>query len=52
MVQFLKWVKENVPRGTMTELSAQDYLYALRAEQEDYIEPSSRPSPPTRQTVR
>ncbi len=40
MVKFLKWVKENVAKGDMTELSAQDYLYARRAEQDLYIEPS------------
>ncbi len=40
MVKFIKWVKENVAEDTMTELSAQDYLYARRAEQKDYIEPS------------
>ena len=40
MVRFLKWVKETVGEDTMTELSAQDYLYARRAEMKDYIEPS------------
>ena len=40
MVKFLKWVKETVGEDTMTELSAQDYLYARRAEQKNYIEPS------------
>ncbi len=40
MVRFIKWVKENVENGDMTELSAQNYLYALRAEQKAYIEPS------------
>jgi Xaa-Pro aminopeptidase len=40
MVKFIKWVKENVGEDTMTELSAQNKLYELRAEQPDYIEPS------------
>ncbi|MBR4163817.1 MAG: aminopeptidase P family protein, partial [Solobacterium sp.] len=40
MVRFIKWVKENVENGDMTELSAQNYLYGLRAEQKAYIEPS------------
>ena len=40
MVQFIHWVKENVSKDDMTEVSAQDYLYARRAEQKDYIEPS------------
>ncbi len=40
MVKFIKWVKENVGKGDMTELSAQNYLYDRRAEQDLYIEPS------------
>ena len=40
MVKFIKWVKENVGSDTMSEVSAQNKLYELRAEQEDYIEPS------------
>ena len=40
MVQFIHWVKENVSKGDMTELSAQNYLYDRRSEQKDYIEPS------------
>ena len=40
MVRFIKWVKENVGKGDMTELSAQDHLYALREQGEGYIEPS------------
>ena len=39
MVKFISWVKSNVAKGKMTEVTAQDYLYALRAEQKDYIEP-------------
>lgn len=40
MVKFLRYVKEQAPKGKMTELSAQNELYRLRAEGEDYIEPS------------
>ncbi len=40
MVKFIKWVKENVGKGDMTEVSAQNHLYALRKAQENYIEPS------------
>lgn len=40
MVRFIRWVKENVGKGDMTELSAQNKLYELRAEMPDYIEPS------------
>lgn len=40
MVKFIKWLKEAVKTGTQTEITAQDYLYARRAEGEDYIEPS------------
>lgn len=40
MVKFIKWVKENVGSDTMSEISAQNKLYELRAEQPDYIEPS------------
>lgn len=40
MVKFLYWVKQNVQKGDMTELSAQDHLYDLRAQQKGYIEPS------------
>ena len=40
MVRFLKYIKENACRGGMTELSAQNYLYARRAEMPEYIEPS------------
>lgn len=40
MVQFIHWVKDNVSKGGMSELSAQNYLYERRSEQKDYIEPS------------
>ncbi len=39
MVRFLRWVKENAANG-LTEVSAQNRLYELRAEGADYIEPS------------
>lgn len=35
MVKFIKWVKENVGKIEMTELSAADYLENCRREQED-----------------
>ena len=40
MVRFIKWLKENAADPEMSELKAQNKLYALRAEGEDYIEPS------------
>lgn len=40
MVRFIKWVKETVGEKKMTEVTAQNYLYGLRATQADYIEPS------------
>ena len=40
MVRFLRYVKENVGKGDMTEVSAQNVLYGYRAEGADYIEPS------------
>lgn len=40
MVRFIKWVKETVGEKKMTEVTAQNYLYGLRAAQADYIEPS------------
>ena len=40
MVKFLYWVKQNVEKGDMTEVTAQNHLYELRAQGEDYIEPS------------
>ncbi len=40
MVRFIRWVKEAVKEGNMTEVSAQNYLYEQRAQQKDYIEPS------------
>ena len=40
MVKFLKWVKENVGKIDMDEVSVQNKLYALREANKDYIEPS------------
>ncbi len=40
MVKFIRWLKETVGTVPMTEVDAQNRLYELRAEQEDYIEPS------------
>jgi Xaa-Pro aminopeptidase len=40
MVKFLCWVKQAVSKEDLTEVSAQEYLYALRKEGKDYIEPS------------
>ena len=40
LVRFIKWVKETVGEKKMTEVTAQNYLYDLRAAQKDYIEPS------------
>ena len=40
MVRFLRYVKENVTSGKMSEVIAQEYLYRLREQQDGYIEPS------------
>lgn len=40
MVKFIHWLKTNVGKMPMTEISAQDRLYAFREEGEGYIEPS------------
>lgn len=40
MVRFIRWVKENVGKGDMTELSASEHLLQLRAEGENFLEPS------------
>lgn len=39
MTKFMYWLKQNAGKP-MTEVSAQNVLYDLRAEQKDYIEPS------------
>ena len=36
MVKFLRWIKEAVKTGNETELSVDEKLYALRAEQENF----------------
>lgn len=38
--KFMYWLKTNVGKIPMTEISASDYLLARRAEQEGFIEPS------------
>ncbi|WP_346877297.1 aminopeptidase P family protein [Clostridium sp. UBA5712] len=38
MVKFIKWVKENVNSGEITEISAAEKLKKLRAEGEDFID--------------
>ena len=40
MVRFIKWLKEHASDEDMSELKAQNKLYELRAEADDYIEPS------------
>ena len=37
MIRFLRWLKTNVGRIPMTEISAADYLEARRAEQEGFL---------------
>ena len=43
MTKFMKWVKENVGKTTITELSASDKLEEFRAEQEGFLWPSFEP---------
>ena len=40
LTKFMIWLKNNVGKMKMSEISAQDYLYKLRSEQPLYIEPS------------
>ena len=40
MTKFIYWLKSNVGKIPMSELSVQNKLYELRALQKDYIEPS------------
>lgn len=40
--KFMYWLKTNIGKETITEMSASQHLEALRAEQEHYIEPSFR----------
>lgn len=37
LVKFLKWLEEAVPSGKVTELSVDEKLHSLRAEQELYV---------------
>ena len=43
MTRFMKWVKENVGKMEITEMSASDQLEAFRAEQEGFLWPSFEP---------
>ena len=38
MVRFIRWLKENVGKTPITEISASDYLAARRAEQEGFLD--------------
>ena len=40
MVRFICWLKENIGKIPMTEISVENKLYELRAEGKDYITPS------------
>ena len=40
MVKFLYWLKENINKIPMTEMSAEEKLLGFRSEQEGFIEPS------------
>ena len=40
LTKFMYWLKNNIGKERMTEVSAEDYLYRLREQQENYIEPS------------
>lgn len=40
MVKFLYWLKENISKIPMTEMSAEEKLLGFRSEQEGFIEPS------------
>lgn len=42
-VKFMKWLKENVGKETITEISASEKLDAFRAEQGNFIRPSFEP---------
>ncbi|WP_461812013.1 aminopeptidase P family protein [Faecalimonas sp.] len=43
MTKFMKWVKENVGKMTITEMSASEKLEQFRAEQEGFLWPSFEP---------
>ena len=40
MVKFLYWLKTNIGKIPMDEISAENALYAFREQQEEYLEPS------------
>lgn len=40
LTKFMYWLKTNVGHIKMSEICAQDYLYELRKQQDNYIEPS------------
>lgn len=40
VTKFMYWLKMNIGKVDMTEMSASDYLEGLRHEQEGYVEPS------------
>ncbi|MGO1713103.1 MAG: aminopeptidase family protein P, partial [Senegalia sp. (in: firmicutes)] len=42
-VKFMKWLKENIGKEKITEMSACDKLYEYRKEQGNYISPSFEP---------
>ena len=42
LTRFMKWLDDNVPSGTVSELSAEAQLQAFRKEQEGYTEDSFR----------
>ena len=43
VTKYMRWLKQNVGKMTITEMSASDYLEALRAEQEGFLWPSFAP---------
>ena len=43
MVRFLYWLKNEVPKGTVTEISAGEQLEVFRGEQPHYLGPSFTP---------
>lgn len=43
LTRFMKWVKENVGKQTITEISAAERLEAFRRQQPDYVGPSFEP---------
>ncbi|WP_274421890.1 aminopeptidase P family protein [Blautia sp. XA-2221] len=43
VTKFIYWLKKNVGKTTITELSAADHLFALRKEQENFLDNSFDP---------